>query len=141
MADTKKPLIYLIYSDLVGAVNGIGKKTYLDRPKSDYEKLQNFIVVDIPTAISGSIAGSFETMANSYGTYHVFCKSKDDATLNIGAQSELVQKILDKFPINGTYCSATKPTVLMQGEDGYGYHVTTITFKLRTKYNARNIQQ
>jgi hypothetical protein len=139
MAKTKKPLIYLIYSDLVSAVNGIGKKTYLDRPKSGTEELANFIVVDIPTEIRGMVKGSVDFKADCYGTFSVFCKAKTDATINIGSQSELTQKVLDLFPINGKYITASRPRVLMQGEDGYGYQVTQITFSLHTKTNARNI--
>lgn len=139
MAKTKKSLIYLIYSDLVGAVNGIGKKTYLDRPKSGTEELANFIVVDIPTEIRGMVKGSVDFKADCYGTFSVFCKAKTDATINIGSQSELTQKVLDLFPINGKYITASRPRVLMQGEDGYGYQVTQITFSLHTKTNARNI--
>ena len=139
MADKKKPLLYLVYQDLVGAVNGIGKKTFLDRPKTGTEDLANFIVIDIPTEIKGMVKGNFGVMADSYGTFSVFCKAKSDATLNIGTQSDLTQKVLDLFPINGKHITASKPTVLMQGEDGYGYQVTQISFKIRTKFNARNL--
>lgn len=132
-----KPLIYLVYSDLVEAVKGIGKKTFLDRPKDTKEELANFIVIDIPTEIRGLVKGNADVTSECYGTYSVFCKAKTDRTLNIGAQSDLTQKVLDVFPINGKHVTATKPTVLMQGEDGYGYQVTQITFKLRTKLNAR----
>ena len=134
-----KPLIYLVYSDLVEAVKGIGKKTFLDRPKDTKEELANFIVIDIPTEIRGLVKGNADVTSECYGTYSVFCKAKTDRTLNIGAQSDLTQKVLDVFPINGKHVTATKPTVLMQGEDGYGYQVTQITFKLRTKLNARDI--
>lgn len=135
-----KPLIYLVYSDLVEAVKGIGKKTFLDRPKDTKEELANFIVIDIPTEIRGLVKGNADVTSECYGTYSVFCKAKTDRTLNIGAQSDLTQKVLDVFPINGKHVTATKPTVLMQGEDGYGYQVTQITFKLRTKLNAREIE-
>lgn len=135
-----KPLIYLVYNDLVEAVKGIGKKTFLDRPKDTNEELANFIVIDIPTEIRGLVKGNADVTSECYGTYSVFCKAKTDRTLNIGAQSDLTQKVLDVFPINGKHVTATKPTVLMQGEDGYGYQVTQITFKLRTKLNAREIE-
>lgn len=140
MAKKKKPLIYLIYSDLVNAVNGIGKKTFLDRPKSGTEELVNFIVVDIPTELRGRVKGSVDFKADCYGSFSIFCKAKTDSTLNIGSQSELTQNVLDVFPINGKYIKASKPTILMQGEDGYGYQVTQITFKLSTKTNAREIE-
>lgn len=132
-----KPLIYLVYNDLVEAVNGIGKKTFLDRPKNSNEELANFIVIDIPTEIRGLLKGNADVTSECFGTISVFCKAKTDRTLNIVAQSDLTQKVLDVFPINGEHVTATKPTVLMQGEDGYGYQVTQITFRLRTKLNAR----
>lgn len=137
---TGRPLIYLVYSDLVEAVDGIGKKTFLDRPKLTSEELANFIVVDIPTEMRGRMKGDLDVTSDCYGAYTVFCKAKTDRTLNIGSQSDLVQKVLDLFPINGKHVTATRPAVLMQGEDGYGYQVTQITFRLRTKLNARQTE-
>lgn len=137
---TGRPLIYLVYSDLVEAVDGIGKRTFLDRPKLTSEELANFIVVDIPTEMRGRMKGDSDVTSDCYGTYTVFCKAKTDRTLNIVSQSDLVQKVLDLFPINGKHVTATKPSVLMQGEDGYGYQVTQITFRLRTKLNARQTE-
>ena len=136
---TRRPLIYLVYEDLVEAVKGIGKKTFLDRPKETSEELTNFIVVDLPTELRGIVKGNIDVTSKSFGTFSVFCKAKTDRTLNIGAQSELIQKVLDVFPVNGKHVTASNPTVLMQGEDGYGYQVTQITFKLRTKFNSRDI--
>lgn len=137
---TGRPLIYLVYNDLVEAVDGIGKRTFLDRPKLTSEELANFIVVDIPTEMRGRMKGDSDVTSDCYGTYTVFCKAKTDRTLNIVSQSDLVQKVLDLFPINGKHVTATKPSVLMQGEDGYGYQVTQITFRLRTKLNARQTE-
>lgn len=136
---TRRPLIYLVYEDLVEAVKGIGKKTFLDRPKETSEELTNFIVVDLPTELRGSVKGNIDVTSKCFGTFSVFCKAKTDRTLNIGAQSELIQKVLDVFPVNGKHVTASNPTVLMQGEDGYGFQVTQITFKLRTKFNSRDI--
>jgi len=137
MSVTKKPLIYLIYNDLVNAVKGIGKKTFLGRPEPIGEDIANFIVIDLPTELRGMVKGSCDTMVDSYGTFSVFCKSKTDRTLNIVSQSELIQKVLDVFPVNGKSVTASNPRVLMQGFDETGYQVTSISFKLRTKFNAR----
>lgn len=138
MAKNKKSLIYLIYDDLVNAVKGIGEKTFLDRPKSVPEELVKFIVIDIPSEISGKVKGSIDVTAGCYASFYIFCKAKTNGTINIGAQSELTQKVLDLFPINAQHIVASKPIVLMQGQDGYGFQVTHITFSLRTKFNARN---
>lgn len=136
-----KPLIQLIYGDLVEAVNGIGTRIFLDRPKRTSEELSSFIVVDVPTELRGRIAGESDVMVSCYGTFTVFCKAKTDRTLNIVAQSAIVQQVLDVFPIQGSHIIATHPTILMQGEDGHGFQVTQITFKLRTKFNARDIDK
>lgn len=132
----RKPLIYLIYDDLVNAVKGIAKKTFLDRPKNLQEETQNFIVVDIPADIYGRVKGDLTVMAACYGVFYIFVKSKTDGTPNIDSQTRLTDSVLKAFPINGEHITASEPSVLMKGNDGYGYHVTTITFKLRTKFNA-----
>lgn len=134
-----KPLIYLIFDDLVAAVNGIAEKTYLDRPKLIAEEVKNFIVVDIPTEIRGRLKGDMDVMAGCYAVYYVFVRSKTNGTPNIGSQTSIVESVLNAFPISTKHITATEPSVLMKGDDGYGFHVTTITFKLRTKFNATRI--
>lgn len=133
-------LIFLVYNDLANAVSGIGQKTFLYRPKSLPEEMTNFVVINLPTELRGLVKGSIDTMASCYGTFSLFCKEKTNGTPNIGLQSTLVQCLLDIFPINGKHITATQPRALMQGSDGYGFQVTQISFNLRTKFNARNIE-
>jgi hypothetical protein len=136
----KKALIYLIYDDLVSAVKGIASKTSLGRPEPIGSDVARLIVIDIPTEIRSRIKGSYDMSVDCYATFDIFCKSKSDRTLNIGSQSNLTQKVLDVFPINGKAVIASNPTVLLKGFDDTGYQVTSISFKLRTKLNARENQ-
>ena len=136
----KKALIYLIYNDLVSAVKGIASKTSLGRPEPIGSDVASLIVIDIPTEIRSRIKGSYDMSVDCYATFDIFCKSKSDRTLNIGSQSNLTQKVLDVFPINGKAVIASNPTVLLKGFDETGYQVTSISFKLRTKLNARENQ-
>lgn len=140
MADTRKPLLYLIYNDLSSAVKGIALKTFFGRPEPVGSDIANFIAIEIPTEIRSRIKGSYDMSVDCYATFNVYVKSKTDRTLNINAQSELTQKVLDLFPINGKTIVATNPRVLMQGFDETGYQVTQISFKLRTRFNARDIK-
>lgn len=133
-----KALTYLIIEDLVKAVDGIGKKTFLSRPKVTAKELTSFLVVSLTSRLYPAIAGNADVKLTTYGTISVFCKAKTDGTPNIGSQTDMVQSVMDLFPINGTHITAYKPTILMRGEDGYGYHETQIIFKIRTKFNARN---
>ncbi len=126
-------MIYSIYDDLVAALKPLGKKVFLDRPKTLASEQHDFIVVRVETAIHSTIKGGINVSTDCYGTFTVFCKAKSDGTLNIVAQSALVQQVIDLFPIVGKSISAVNPDILMQGEDGYGFHATQITFRIRYK--------
>jgi len=126
-------MIYKIYNDLVAALRPLGKKVFLDRPKTLASEQHDFIVVRVETAIHATIKGGINVNSDCYGTFTVYCKAKSDGTLNIGAQSALTQQIIDLFPIVGESISAVNPMILMQGEDGYGFHATQITFRIRYK--------
>jgi len=133
----KKSIVYLIYNDLSAAVKGVAVKVSFGRPEPVGSDVANFIAIEIPTEIRSRIAGSFDMSVDCYATFDVYCKAKTDRTLNVGTQTDLVQKVLDVFPINGKCVTAANPTILMQGYDETGYQVTKISFRLRTKFNSR----
>lgn len=124
--------LYKIYNDLVNAAEKTGKPVYLERPKSLKSEVTQFIVVSLPAQIYGMVKGGLDFRSGSNGLISVFCKAKTDGTMNVNAQSSLTQSVLDLFPIAGDAIEASNPAILMQGNDGFGYQVTQITFKLRT---------
>ena len=128
-------MIYRIHNDLVSALRPLGKKVFLDRPKTLASEQHDFIVARVATGIHAMVKGGINVYTDCYGTFTVYCKAKSDGTLNIGAQSALVQQVVDLFPIVGEFISAASPVILMQGEDGYGFHATQITFRIR--YNQK----
>lgn len=130
---TETAMIYRIYDDLVAALRPLGKKVFLDRPKTLASEQHDFIVVRVATGIHSMVKGGINVYSDCYGTFTVYCKAKSDGTLNIGAQSALAQQVVDLFPIVGDSISAVNPVILMQGEDGYGFHATQITFRIRYK--------
>ena len=131
-------MIYQIHNDLVAALKPLGKKVFLDRPKTLASEQHDFIVVRVETGIHSMIKGGVNVYTDCYGTFTVFCKAKSDGTLNIVSQSTLVQQVVDLFPIVGENISAVNPVILMQGEDGYGFHATQITFRIRYKQKTTN---
>lgn len=124
--------LYKVFNDLVNAAKKTGKPVYLERPKSLKSEVTQFVVVSLPAQIYGMVKGGLGFRSGSNGLISVFCKAKTDGTMNVNAQSNLVQQVLDLFPIVGDAVEASNPAILMQGSDGYGYQVTQITFKLRT---------
>ncbi len=131
-------MIYRICDDLVAALRPLGKKVFLDRPKTLASEQQDFIVVRVATSIRSTIKGGINVNSGCYGTFTVFCKAKSDGTRDIWAQSELAQQVIDLFPIVGKNISAVNPEILLQGEDGYGFHATQITFRIRYKQQTTN---
>lgn len=125
--------LYKIFNDLVNAAKKTGKPVYLERPKSIGSEVAQFVVITLPAQIYGMVKGGLGFRSGSNGLISVFCKAKTDGTMNVNAQSNLVQQVLDLFPITGDVVEASNPAILMQGNDGYGYQVTQISFKLRTK--------
>lgn len=124
--------LFKIYDDIVSAAKKTGKPVFLERPKSLQSEVTQFIVFSLPAQIYGMVKGGLDFRSGSNGLISVFCKAKTDGTMNVNAQSNLTQQVLDLFPIVGESVEASNPSILMQGADGYGYQVTQITFKLRT---------
>lgn len=130
---SEKAFLYRIFDDIVNAAKKTGKPVFLERPKTLKSETTQFVVVSLPAQVYGLVKGGLHFRSGSNGLISVFCKAKTDGTMNVNAQSNLVQQVLDLFPIVGDTVEASNPAILMQGADGFGYQVTQITFKLRTK--------
>lgn len=138
--------LYNIYADLVDAMKDIVDAKYVflkDRPslKSGDVPMSKFVVVDLPTTIRDYVIGGRRTMLETSGVIYAFTQARSNNTVNITEMGELVDAIVDRFPISGTYCVATNPNVRMSGSDGQGFQVTTITFDLRCRWRAFEQQQ
>ena len=127
-----------LYSDLVDKVKTVIDERYIypsNRPnvgKND-QTMKNFIVIDLPDNIVDIAAGKPRLMLVTTGIISVFVKAKSDNTLKVNETSDLIDEVLDLFPISGEYCAAVNPVPLMRGSDGYGYQFTDIKFEIHTK--------
>lgn len=134
----KTSLLYLIYNDLTEALKGKGYPIYFGRPTNLPEKTTAFLVIELPVELLGRVAGDMKVMADTFGLISMYVKAKSNGTMNIEAQGDGTEIVTDVFPINTDNITASKPRILVSGNDGDGYHVTKITFKLRTKFNITN---
>ena len=66
-------MIYQIYNDLVAALKPLGKKVFLDRPKTLASEQHDFIVVKVATSIRSMVKGGINVYTDCYGTFTVFC--------------------------------------------------------------------
>ena len=136
MADS---VFYKIYNDLVNAAKGVISAKYIflkDRPNvgNDGSPMAKFMVIDLPSTIRDSVIGSQKTLLTTTGVIYAFVQSRSNNTLDVNAMGDFTDSIVALFPISGTYCVATNPSVRMMGSDGQGYQLTTITFDLYSRW-------
>jgi len=124
-----------IYGDLVSAMNTVldKKLIFLGRPDTISSEMTKFATIEIPATITDVAYGKNKLMLNTTGLITLFVKSKSNGTLNVNAMSDLVDCVIDLFPINGQYCAAARPTPFMKGDDGQGFNYTEIAFHIHTK--------
>lgn len=132
-----KPITYNILNSLCKNVQKTGiKSVYLiDRPEISLEQ-ENFVVIDLPANIERGVKGNTDFILNTEGVFYLGVRSKSNGTPNIDKQTQLIQKLLDLFPIIDKYIVATNPTILFKGRDKSDFQITTITYNIRTKINS-----
>lgn len=140
MAETTQNPLQVIFNELIDFVAGITgnrKIIFLDRrPDKTEDSMTQFVVITLPAEIKDIVAGSSDFALKTTGILYCYNRAKSNATLNLNSQSQFAYSIKKGFPLNAEHITATKPTLLMEGYDGNGFHVTSLTFRLRTKPNA-----
>ena len=129
-----------MYYSLAGAVKGICDKTYYqDRPTSIDERIDSYAVISLPSAIVNNEldpSGSYNDFTTTV-LLEVFVRDNMSACnpigINLKVMEEKVQKIVKIFPIDTDTIFVTRPEIVMQDNDGSGFHVTLIRARLRTK--------
>lgn len=128
---------YQILNSLVTALKLLGVKTYLfNRPKKVDDKMDTFIVVDLPTQLRRTTKGYDDYSYRTTGVIYAFVRAQTDGTPYIDRQTQFVRSLTELFPLSDDKIEAVNPVVLMRGLDETNFQVTTITFPLRTKVNA-----
>lgn len=128
---------YQILNSIVTALKPLKVKTFLfNRPNKVDEKMDTFVVVDLPTQIRRPVKGYDDFRYRTTGVIYAFVRANTDGTPLIDRQTAFVRSIFELFPITDNIVECVNPIVLMRGLDETNFQVTTITFNLRTKTNA-----
>ena len=103
-----------------------------DRPKTVNENYDNFIVVSLPVMLYNKTYGIGYGMTTSYARIEIFVKDRNGVE-QTAKLDDIVQKCIDRFPINTELVTMSRPRVVLSGADGYGFHVATIQASFITK--------
>lgn len=133
-----KSTLYNIYNDLVKAVKPIVGSKYVflkDRPKTKEGEvpMEKFVVVDLPVSIDDYVIGGKKTYLTTSGVFYLFTQARSNDTLDVNVMGDLVDNVVNLFPIKGDYVVASNPVVRMTGSDGMGFQVSTISFDLHSR--------
>ncbi len=129
-----------LYYSVSGAIKGICDKTYYqDRPTSVDERINSYAVVSLPSAIVNNEmdqSGAYRDFTTTV-IIEVYVRDNMSASnpigINLKVMQEKVQSVLGKFPIDTSSVLVSRPELVMQDNDGTGFHVTLIRARLRTK--------
>ena len=116
---------------LYDAVLLVSANRYLcNRPKSVSDKIDDFVVVDVPYSIQSVVYGS------GFGTCYTICKitlyvRERDGQLNVLKMDGMVGALEDIFPVTLDGFIVSRPRVVLKGSDGYGFHAVVIQCDVR----------
>lgn len=129
-----------LYYGIAKAVNGICDNGYYqDRPASVTDKLNSYIVINLPSAVYNNELGE-RGEYNDFSTtvvLEVYVRDLVSASnpngMDIKKMDEKVDAVLKLFPINTNDFKINNPQITLQTSDKSGFHVTFIQGQLRTK--------
>lgn len=128
---------YQVLNSIVKALKPLGVKMYLfNRPKKVDEKMDMFVVINLPAPIRHTTVGYDDYQYATTGAIFAFCRAQSDGTPNIDKQSRFTRELIELFPIHDEFVECVTPGVQILGLDETGFQVTLISFTLRTKVNA-----
>lgn len=130
MSDFKLKDILVVLRD---TFKGIAESVFItNRPKTLTVNYNSFIVISLPVMLYNKTFGRGFGMTTSYARIEIYVKDKDGLE-QTAKLDDLVQKCIDKFPINKDFIIMSRPRVVMSGADDYGFHVATIQASFITK--------
>lgn len=102
------------------------------RPKVLNENLTSFMVISLPVMLYNKTYGKGYGMTTSYARIVIYVKDVNGVEHTAKLDS-LAQSCMEKFPINTDLVIMSRPRIVMDGSDGYGFHTVTIQASLITK--------
>ena len=103
-----------------------------NRPKVVGENVSEFIVVSLPVMLYNKTYGTGYGMTSSYARVEIFVRDVNGLE-QMAKLDDIIQKVIDKFPINTAFVTMSRPRVVLSGPDGYGFHTATIQASFLTK--------
>lgn len=97
------------------------------RPRSVPESMMEFAVVSLPVSVINMTCGTRDAYGLTRTTCRVDVFVRDRKSIeNVSKLDTLINSIIGVFPISDNGITISKPSVVMGGSDGYGFHFVTV---------------
>lgn len=103
----------------------VDKVMIQQRDKSVPESLDSFIVVSLPVTIYNKTYGEGYGLSTTFCRFEIYVRKKG-GKINLNLIDKLSSQLQSLFPISDEYLIASKPRVLLDGDDDEGFSVVTI---------------
>lgn len=104
---------------LYDRVDGIGERTFTsDRPKAVPDKMERFVVVELPVRLSDRHAYG-ETTAR----VRLYVRDKPSGVEDVEKAAEMQREVFRLFPWHADGYQFGKPVTIPMGSDGNGFHI------------------
>lgn len=103
------------------------------RPTATPEQMTEFVVVSIPSRMESSTLGGGYGVTQGYCNIEVFVKLRKGGVENLTKLDSMLKDVLDLFPINDETIMASRPTVMLRGNDGLGFSAVLVRAELVIK--------
>lgn len=126
MAHITKHYVSEVLKDICGRFSDVTEKVFPEhRPSALSKQTDNMIVVSLPVVIDDQNAWQKTTLR-----IEIFARNRSNGISPTGELEQILNAVLEKFPIVSERYSVTNPNIVLKGDDGLGFTVWNIQAKL-----------
>lgn len=104
-----------------------------DRPSAVPKQMDDFIVVSIPGTLESTVFGGGYGNVPSYCDIEVYVRLKKNGMEDVSKMGDVCRSILKMFPISDDTITASRPRMMLKGNDGLGFSAALIRADLLIK--------
>lgn len=104
-----------------------------DRPAAVPKQMEEFIVVSIPGTLESTVCGGGYGNVPTYCNIEIYVRLKKGGSEDIPRMNSICRSLLEMFPISDNAIKATRPRLMLKGNDGLGFSASLIRAELLIK--------
>lgn len=104
-----------------------------ERPQATPEQMNEFLVVSIPSRLESSTYGGGYGATQAYCNIEAYVKLRKGGVEDITKVSKMLDQLLSMFPIDDGLITASRPKILLRGNDGLGFSSVLVRAELVIK--------